>query len=155
MARKMKEKAYITPDSIDAKESSYLTISASRIPNADKGLFVCIPIYKNEVISRYKGEILTESEAADRTARDEDRYYINMTDGSTMDSMNVKCYAKYANDAEGFCRSGFKNNSEITLDENDKVCLVAKRNIKAGEEIFCAYGKAYWKNHKIRLESKP
>jgi uncharacterized protein len=61
--------------------------------------------------------------------------------------MKVKCFAKYANDADGFLRSNFKNNAKIGLDEFDKVCLIATRNIKTNEEIFCSYGKKYWKKH--------
>jgi uncharacterized protein len=61
--------------------------------------------------------------------------------------MNITCFAKYANDASGFTNSNFKNNAKITLDDNDKVCIQATRNIKANEELFCSYGKNYWKKH--------
>ncbi len=66
-----------------------------------------------------------------------------------MDSKNVDCFAKLANDAEGFGKSGFKNNSKITLDNEDNPCIVATRNIKSGEELFCGYGKGYWNKHGI------
>jgi SET domain-containing protein len=59
----------------------------------------------------------------------------------------VMCFAKYANDAKGLTSSNFKNNSEIALDENNKVCIKANRYINAGEEIFCRYGKRYWLKH--------
>lgn len=58
-----------------------------------------------------------------------------------MDSMHVNCFAKYANDVVGAA----KTNAKISLDEQDNVCLVATRNISKGEEIFCSYGKRYWK----------
>ena len=77
-----------------------------------------------------------------------DGYFISMLNGSIMDSHHVKCYAKYANDAEGMAVLKFKNNSKIALDEDDNVCLVALRNITSGEEIFCGYGKPYWVNFK-------
>ncbi len=131
---------------IDVKEKDYLYVGVSQIPNAGKGLFTAISIYKDEVVSIFKGEILTKQEAKTRAENRKDGYFINMLDGSIMDSNKVKCFAKYANDAEGKVKSKFKCNSIISIDEDLKVCIVASRNIKVGEEIFCNYGKAYWKN---------
>lgn len=132
---------------IEAPESDYLYIEPSQIQNAGKGLFTAIEIYKYEVISIFKGEILTEIEAKNRVENGDDRYFINMIDGTIMDSMNVDCFAKYANDAEAFENSEFKNNSKITLDDNNNVCVIATKNIKSNNEIFCSYGKKYWRKH--------
>ena len=133
---------------IEAPESDYLYIQDSQIPNAGKGLFTAIDIYPNEIISLFKGEILTDKEAQKRVSEGNDRYFINMLDGSILDSMNVDCFAKYANDAEAFSKSAFKNNSKITLDDDDNVCIVATKKIKSQQEIFCSYGVKYWKKHK-------
>jgi SET domain-containing protein len=135
----------IYPEKINVKESEYLYIQESGIPNSGKGLYVSIDIYKNEIIALYKGKILTAKEAKEKAKNGLDDYFINMIDGATMDSINTKCYAKYANDAEGIVKTNFTNNAHITLSEEDKVCLVAIRAIKAGEEVFCSYGKKYWK----------
>ena len=43
-------------------ESDYLYLQASNIPNAGT-LFTAIKIYKDEVVSIYKGEIITNKEA--------------------------------------------------------------------------------------------
>lgn len=134
-------------NAIEALESDYLYVALSQLPNSGNGLFTAIPIYKDEVISLFKGEILTELQAKLRAKKRNDKYFINMIDGSIMDSMHTKCFAKYANDAEGFSKSKFKNSSKISLDEDDNVCIIATKNIKIGEEIFCGYGKAYWKKH--------
>ena len=133
---------------IEAPESDYLYIQDSQITNAGKGLFTAIDIYPNEIISIFKGEILTENEAKKRVSEGNDRYFINMLDGSILDSMNVDCFAKYANDAEAFSKLEFKNNSKITLDDDDNVCIVATKKIKSQQEIFCSYGVKYWKKHK-------
>ena len=133
---------------IEAPESDYLYIQDSQIPNAGKGLFTAIDIYPNEIISLFKGEILTDEEAQKRVSEGNDRYFINMLDGSILDSMNVDCFAKYANDAEAFSKLEFKNNSKITLDDDDNVCIVATKKIKSQQEIFCSYGVKYWKKHK-------
>jgi hypothetical protein len=132
---------------IEAPESDYLYIENSQIQNAGKGLFTAIEIYKHEVISIFKGEILTEIEAENRVQDGNDRYFINMIDGTIMDSMHVACFAKYANDAEAFGNSEYKNNTKITLDGDDNVCIIATKNIKSQSEIFCSYGKRYWKKH--------
>lgn len=132
---------------IDARESEYLYTNHSQIPDAGIGLFTAIDIYKDEIIAIFKGKILTDAEARRRAKDGNDRYFINLLNGSIMDSMNAKCFAKYANDANGLSKSNFKNNAVITLDDNDKVCIVAIKNIKAGEELFCSYGKKYWKKH--------
>lgn len=133
---------------IGAPESDYLYKALSQIKDAGFGLFTAINIYEDEIIARYKGKILNAIEVKQRVKAGKDRYFINLLDGTIMDSMNAKCFAKYANDANGISKSKFKNNAVITLDEKDKVCLMAVRDIRAGEEIFCSYGKIYWKKHR-------
>ncbi|WP_239987118.1 SET domain-containing protein-lysine N-methyltransferase [Flavobacterium tibetense] len=132
---------------IEAPESDYLFVQDSQLENAGKGLFTAITIYPNEIISIFKGEILTEKEVQKRSAEGNDRYFINMLDGSTMDSMYIDCFAKYANDAQAFTKTGLKNNAKISLDDDDNVCLMATRKINPMEEIFCSYGAIYWKKY--------
>lgn len=129
---------------IDASESDYLYIATSQIPHSGNGLYTAIDIYKDEVIALFKGEVLSDAEANKRAAQNKDQYFINLLNGSIMDSIKTPCFAKYANDAAGMSKTSFKNNANIGLDETDQVCLIAKRKIKAGEEIFCGYGKKYW-----------
>lgn len=132
---------------INAVENEYLYVEVSLIQNAGKGLFTAIDIYKNEIISVFKGEKLSELEIKKRIKNNTDNYFINMIDGTIMDSKNVECFAKYANDAEVFENSILKNNSKITLNEDNNVCLVAIKKINSGSEIFCSYGKKYWNKH--------
>lgn len=135
-------------NSIEATESDYLFVSTSQLPNSGNGLYTAIAIYKDEVISLFKGEILTNLQIKLRVNKGHDKYFINMPNGTIMDSMRVHCFAKYANDAEGYSKSLFKNTSKIALDENNNVCIIAIRNIKINEEIFCGYGKKYWTKHR-------
>jgi hypothetical protein len=132
---------------IDAPESDYLFIKLSQLPNSGRGLFTVIDIYKDEIISIFKGEVLSHSEAENRIRSSADAYFMNLLNGTILDCRNTDGFAKYANDANGFSKSYFKNNAKITLDENQNVCLIAIRKIKSGEEIFCDYGKKYWKKH--------
>ena len=57
---------------IEAPESDYLYIQDSQITNAGKGLFTAIDIYPNEIISIFKGEILTNHEAQKRVSEGND-----------------------------------------------------------------------------------
>jgi hypothetical protein len=77
-----------------------------------------------------------------------------MLDGTIMDSINSKCFAKYANDAEGFVKTPFVANSIITLDDDNNVCLVATKDLISGAEVFCSYGKKYWKKYTKQLVSE-
>ncbi|MES2617141.1 MAG: SET domain-containing protein-lysine N-methyltransferase [Bacteroidota bacterium] len=138
------------PEKIDAPESDYLYTETSTIADAGQGLFTAISIYKNEIVSLFKGEILSNEEADSRSKNNDDAYFVSMINGDIMDSKHVDCFAKFANDAEGAAVTRAKNNTVITIDESQKVCLVATRNIKAGEEIFCGYGKRYWQSLKKR-----
>lgn len=139
-------------NAIEAEEDSYLYVATSQLPNSGNGLHTAIPIYKDEIIALFKGEILSELRALLRANKNQDQYFIKMLDGRIMDSKKVKCFAKYANDATGYSQinSQLKNNARITIDENENICLVATRKIKSGEEIFCSYGKQYWQKHGIQ-----
>lgn len=132
---------------IQAEESDYLYIQTSQLPNSGNGLFTAIDIYKDEIISIFKGEILSDIEADSRAKNNANQYFMNLHNGSILDCKNTDCFAKYANDASGFSKSDYKNNAKITLDDNNNVCLIAIRKIKSKDEIFCDYGKRYWKKH--------
>lgn len=134
-------------NTIQAKEEEYLYIKTSQITDAGNGLFTAIEIYKEEIIAQFKGEILSDYEAKVRANLGLDHYFMNLPNGKILDCSTTIGFAKYANDATGFSQSKFNNNSKITLDENENVCLIAVRKINCGEEIFCNYGKKYWKKH--------
>ena len=138
---KMKTISY---NKIDAVESDYLYIETSQIPNSGNGLFTAIEIYKDEMIAVFKGEYLNEFQAKDIAEKGNDRYFLMMPDGSTLDSLHSDCFAKFANDASINSETILRNNSKIAFDDDGQVGLIASRKIKSGEEIFCSYGKAYW-----------
>ena len=135
-------------NTIDADESDYLYTKESQLSNSGNGLYTAIEIFKEEIIAVFKGEILSDKEAEIRAKSGNDSYFMNLLNGKILDCENTNCFAKYANDASGFSKSDLKNNSKITLDENGNVCLVALKKIKSSEEIFCDYGKKYWRKYK-------
>lgn len=134
----------ISYNKIDAVESDYLYIETSQIPNSGNGLFTAIDIYKDEMIAVFTGDFLYEFQALECSEKANDRYFIMMPDGLTLDSMNSDCFAKYANDASVNSETTLKNNAKIAFDDDGQVGLIASRKIKSGEEIFCSYGKVYW-----------
>lgn len=134
-------------DRIDAQESDYLYVGKSQLPDSGDGLYTAIKIYKDEIVAVYNGEILTVEQAKQRAEKGTDKYFIDLSDRIILDSMNVLCFAKYANDANAYKDSDFKNNAKIAFDDDSNVCLIAIRNLKPDEEIFCSYGKRYWKKH--------
>ncbi len=134
---------------IDASESDYLYTAVSQLTDAGNGLYTAISIYKDEMIAVFIGRILSSKQAKNLANLGNDRYFINLPNGKILDSMNAECFAKFANDAVVSPLSGFKNNAKIALDDEDRVGLIATRNIKVGEEIFCGYGKRYWRKHGI------
>jgi uncharacterized protein len=129
--------------SIEALEEDYLYIAASKIPEAGKGLFTAIPIYKDEIISYFLGEELTEFEIKKRSVLGEIHYFMNLLNGGILDCAYTDGFAKYANDCS---INGLKNNAKITISDEGEVCLVATKKILANNEIFCGYGKRYWEN---------
>lgn len=133
------------PTPIDAPEADYLYVQASGIAGAGMGLFTAIPIHRGEVIAVFAGERLSAAEAEHRAKRGEDSYFVTLLDGSTLDSKHTECFAKYANDVEGPGNSRLRNNAIITLDDEDRPCVMATRTIKAGSEVFVGYGKGYWR----------
>ena len=118
-----------------------LTVKSSQIENAGDGLFTEVPIKKGFIIAEFTGKVLTVEELEELT-EEEQRYLIDI--GNDLTLFCKDCFAANANDAN-FGNSGFKTNSKIEMWKN-KVYLVATKNIKAGAEIFCSYGKEYWKN---------
>lgn len=131
-------------NNIEAAESSYLYVGPSQIPNSGNGLYTAIDIYKEEIIAVFKGDILTDKQIKLRIKNGHDTFFINMLDGTILDSMKCKCFAKYANDAAAYAGLPFKNNAKIAVNDSDQVCLIATRKIKTGDEIFCSYGQRYW-----------
>lgn len=139
-------------DLLYEQEAKFLLVKESQIPDAGKGLFLRTDKKKGELVALFRGEVLTYEEAELRAAKKEDGYFINMSNGTILDSMHVECFAKYANDAHGLGKSKFRTNSEIQLSGSpDIVYLIAMRDIRAGEEVFTSYGRKYWKNFKSKM----
>ncbi len=135
------------------QEAEFLLVKKSQIPNSGKGLFLRVDKKKGELVALFRGEVLSYEEAEQRALKNEDGYFINMSNGTILDSMPVECFAKYANDAHGLGKSKFRSNAQIQLSGHpDIVYLIAIRDIQEGEEIFTSYGRKYWKNFQSKMK---
>ncbi len=132
-----------------------LKVKTSQLPNAGKGLFTDKPIKKDAKIIEYKGEIIDWKEYEKRVAEDKDGYLFFINKKRCIDAFSTPEHkARYANDAAGLSRvRGLSNNADYEI-FGDKCFIVARRDIKAGEEIFVNYTKEYWDCIRYNIKHK-
>ncbi len=101
--------------------------------SAGLGLFAAEDIKKEQLIIEYTGDRITQDEANQRGGR----YLFSVTKDLVIDGKGRENTARYINHA---C----KPNAEAEHDdEEDRIYIRARKNIKAGEEITYDYGKEY------------
>lgn len=101
--------------------------------SAGLGLFADQDFKKGATVIEYTGERITEAEANRRGGK----YLFELNDKWTIDGKGRKNIARYINHS---C----KPNCYPELSANERrVFIIAKRNIKAGEELTYNYGKHY------------
>lgn len=101
------------------------------------GLFTSTAIPKGVYIIEYTGERITSDEANQRGGQ----YLFELNDDWTIDGKGRSNKARYINHS---CRP----NCEAELSEDEtRVFIQAKRNIKAGEELAYNYGKVFWSTY--------
>jgi SET domain-containing protein len=130
----------------------WLKVKKSQIPNSGKGLFTTVDIKKGERIVEYKGRLhkWKDIKHQDHT----NGYLLYMTSQAVIDGRPARSFGRYANDAAGLSRvAGLKNNAEY-LYQGKRCFIESKRTIKAGEEIFVAYGREYWSDRRKELTKK-
>lgn len=132
-----------------------LIVRKSQLPAAGKGLFTTKFIKKGKKIIEYRGEVIDWKTYSRRVKEDKDGYMAYINRKKCIDAYNTPQYkARYANDAEGLIKDNrFKNNAEYQIIE-DKVFIVATRDIYPGEEIFVSYSKEYWDAVKYNIKHK-
>lgn len=96
------------------------------------GLFATTEIPKGARIVQYTGERIRR----DDVAKHKGKYLFTLNDKWTIDGKSRTNLARYANHS---CRP---NAESITTVKT--IWIIAKRKIKAGEEITYNYGKAYF-----------
>ncbi len=102
--------------------------------SAGLGLFAAAPFAKGECVVEYTGETITEEEANRRGGK----YLFELNDKFTIDGKERHNLARYINHS---CQPNCY--PELNEDET-RVFIYTKRNIKPGEEITYHYGKDYF-----------
>jgi hypothetical protein len=110
---------------------------AVRRARAGLGLFTNQPIAKGSCVIEYTGVPLTLEEVD----RSNSRYLFEIDDDRTIDGAPRWNRARYINHS---CRP----NCEIEIDlRRGRVFILARRNIKPGEELSYDYGKDYFRQY--------
>ena len=116
-------------------------IAASSIAGAGYGLYALEDIHKDEYISSYTGELISDSEAERRgTLYDskEHSYIFSLTSEQSLDATILGNKLRYANHRAKGEENCYARN--VRVQGNTVVILLAKRDIKYGEELFFDYG---------------
>ncbi len=103
--------------------------------SAGIGLYTYTPIKKGKCVIEYVGRTISEEE--EYTSRS--KYLFEVTKKKTIDGRPRHNKAGYINHS---CRP----NCEPTTYKG-RVYIMARRAIKAGEELTYDYGREYWKEH--------
>lgn len=123
-----------------------LVIKKSLIPGAGKGVFTKVSIEKESIITEFTGEKISHTIGAARFILKQSHSILYLNKTYSLDSLKDKnCIATYINDAKGLTKvPNLKNNASIVV-ARGRLFVIAKRNIKAGEELYVSYGPSYWK----------
>lgn len=156
MTRSMSK--HLTSDKIDEMQDTikeYVELRLSQIPNSGNGLFAKVPLKKLTPLGWYEGTFHSVKDCPDYPGN---MYCFSIGGGkhtyhcSGDSKLNM---ARYANDA--VFHKMYRNNIQYTTQwrtlPNGEVLVFpfafTTRDIKAGEELFGAYGSSYWTSKKI------
>jgi len=96
------------------------------------GLFATGPVKKWDIVAEYWGKIVSEEEMI----KSRGKYFFELDDHLAIDGSGRKNMARYINHS---CSPNCEPE-----EDNQRVFIVAKRDIKTGEEFGYSYGKHYW-----------
>jgi SET domain-containing protein len=109
-------------------------------PIHGRGVFAKEDIKKGECIIEYKGERISWKKALDRHPHDLDQpnhtFYFSLSNGKVIDGKVRGNESKWINHS---CAPNCLANELNIKDDKLRVFLFAKKNIKAGEELFYDY----------------
>jgi uncharacterized protein len=101
------------------------------------GLFATGPVKKGETIAEYWGPLVTEDEMICSSGK----YFFALENDMAIDGKSRKNMARYINHS---CSPNCEPEENVG---QQRIFIVAKRNIKAGEEFGYDYGEEYWNEY--------
>jgi hypothetical protein len=123
-----------------------LYITHSQLPDSGLGVYTDDFIPENTIIGEYKGKLVKS-----HNLETNDYFYelVEANEGSGVMGVGIdasqlpRCYMAMINDAQ-FSKT-YSNNCIFEADaEEEKVYVVATRDIEPEEELFVSYGEGYW-----------
>jgi hypothetical protein len=129
-------------------EQNVVEVRESGIPGAGLGVFAKQPIASGRELGYYRGEILTSYEFYTRyAAQGYTVYVLVVTDPSDANNvLNVDASEHYNWTSRINSPKGTNKKPNVYFHKDGRV--FAKRNIKAGDELFISYGRTYWPRKK-------
>jgi|688.fasta_scaffold216779_5 hypothetical protein len=122
-------------------------VRLSKIEGAGLGLFAKTKIKKGDLISEFTGKLVRNDDSEYWSQKEEFLYLIFWDENHKLDVEPSDCLAKYANDAVGLKKTkGLKNKSKIVW-HDDRLFLMATKDINREDEVYVSYGKQYWKEY--------
>jgi SET domain-containing protein len=112
------------------------------------GVFALRAIPKSAVVCQYKGVLCRRGSHDPESA-----YLVHVTNELLLDGKKVESVGKYINSPKG---TGRKSNVKFGAFDSANNCfpVLAKRAIKAGEELLIAYGRGYWTMRCVSRQSQ-
>ena len=101
------------------------------------GLFATGPVKKGEVVAEYWGPVVSGAQMK----RSRGKYFFELESGDAIDGKGRKNMGRYINHS---CKP---NCEPMENEKQQRIFILAKRNIKVGEEFGYDYGKEYWDEH--------
>jgi SET domain-containing protein len=101
------------------------------------GLFASGPVKKGAVVAEYWGPIVTEAELK----RSRGKYFFELDSRMAIDGKSRKNMARYVN------HSCTPNCEPVEDEKQQRVFILARRDIKPGEEFGYDYGIEYWETY--------
>mmetsp|Transcript_15521 Transcript_15521/g.30351 ORF Transcript_15521/g.30351 Transcript_15521/m.30351 type:complete len:215 (-) Transcript_15521:255-899(-) len=127
-------------------ENGNLKVAQSQIPGAGLGLYTKTPILKGATICDYTGTPRSDTELL--TEDIDTSYVMGLSSGRHIDARgHFHSFGRYVNDNDD---GPSINAMFVRRPEEMKALVQATRDIKAGEEIFAAYGSIYWLKRGLR-----
>ena len=125
-------------------EQNMVEIRKSGIPDAGVGVFAKQPITSGRELGYYRGEILASHDFHARyAAQGYTVYVLVVTDPTDANNpINVDASEHYNWASRINSPKGTNKKTNVYFHKDGRV--FAKRNIKAGEELFVSYGSIYW-----------
>ncbi len=122
------------------RKKTLLVIRNSNIPNAGRGVFTTVNLFKDDIVTWFEGKLEDNPpENKEYTMKIKDKFFVGSAEPRNGCGMGT-----FINREER-AMTGARKNCEFLVSEHTKhrAYIVVTKNIKAGEELYITYGRGY------------